>query len=606
MPNPPVVKLRTPAIRVQDLEAPSGNSAAMVVLATPSTKPKAPQALTARALQVRDTISETLGGVWNSTRNWVTEILSGDFALAVSPFGRRTSPYSTTSMTPTMSWRRSNYIFWRQAYYGHATGLEISGMLIKPLVSKVAAWTLGRAPQWRIEKGVRTQKALEDWWNVWHSEIMRAWRAAVKQGDSFLVVNSDLTITILPPECVDPIVDPLNYANIIGWRVTQVLPHPTTQQKMRVIDEYYMDRRVHWLEVDYRVMDQQVFPNLLGRLPIIHIANQPDDGEKFGHAEAEGLLSALQRYGIVFEAAVEGNVLQGRPTPVITFKTLKDLDAFWRQYGTRVATPRADGTTDTTMYLDVDLSQIVTLTNGEFEYKSPGSFTADTANLLELLFYLILEHSELPEFIFGNAISSSKASAETQMPVFIEFIQMRRGEMVSWLTEIAEVALGYLSFVKPGVSANAKPTIQWDPLDQDDGQLVLDTVIWAYSQNLIDMATALMLIPVQISDIEDVLRKAKAEQLVKQQMALDLQQQQREAMGTPDPTAAPNGGRPPTNGNGTGPGIARTLPTPPRNGATSGGSNGNRPRATVTEQAEPDRELVPEISDTILYTNGHH
>src|SRR5690606_26307315 len=164
------------------------------------------------------------------------------------------------------------------------------------------------------------------------------------------------------------------------------------------------------------------------------------------------------------------NVLQGRPTPVLAFQDTASLDKFWSDYGESETVELPDGTTETMSRLGVDLQQLLTVAGATFDYKSPGSFTSDTTALLQLLYYLIIEHTELPEFVLGSAVASSKASTETQMPVFIKFIEMRRGEMARWLTEIAEVVLAYLSLMEPGVVAES-PQIQWEELDQADGQL---------------------------------------------------------------------------------------------------------------------------------------
>src|SRR5690606_16138064 len=244
-------------------------------------------------------------------------------------------------------------------------------------------------------------------------------RGALKQGDAFVVVNADLSLTLVQPDTVDPIVADDDYSRIVGWRITQVIDHPTeTARRMTITDEYYADRRVQRIEMPGMATQETTYPNLLGRLPVVHLANGTQDGEVFGHAEAEGALEILHRYGEVFEAAIEGNITQGRPTPVLNFETQADLDKFWNTYGATETQTLPDGTSRTITSLAVDLSQVLTLSGGSFEYKSPASFTEDTGRLLEYLFYLILEHAELPEFVLGNAIASSKASAETQMPVF--------------------------------------------------------------------------------------------------------------------------------------------------------------------------------------------
>jgi hypothetical protein len=410
---------------------------------------------------------------------------------------------------PVPRWERPNYAFWRSVYRAQVKGLEVSGLLVKPIVSKMATWSLGRPPKWKLDDEA-AQQALTDWWKTAHTTILRGWHNALRQGDAFLVVNPDLTVTPVSPEFVDPIVSEFDFSEIVGWRVTQSLTHPTMQRRMTITDEYYADRRVHETSIDGVVQQRVEFPNLLGRWPIVHIPNQPDPGETFGHPETEGLLPLLDRYGKVMDSATEGNILQGRPTPVLTFATVQDLEKFDSENAIIETQTDTNGQTIRVKVYDVDLSQLLVVSGAEFEYKAPGTFTADTAKLLELLFYLLLEHSELPEFVFGNAIASSQASAETQMPIFIEFIKGRQGEMVDWLTAIAEIALGYLSLIRPDISA-AIPTLQWEALDQQDGTLTLETLKWAFLEGLIDKLTALRLMPVDIEDPQGVLDKANEE-----------------------------------------------------------------------------------------------
>lgn len=415
-------------------------------------------------------------------------------------------------MRPTYDWGRSDYDYWRRVYYCRARGLELSGLFVKTLTNKLAAWMLGRAPTWKMENEA-SAAALADWWNANHPRILRTLRGAIRQGDGFLVINSDLTITLLPPDTVDPIVDEADYGRVIGWRVTQTLTHPEQlAARMTVVDEYYPDRRIHRVEINAVRQSETVFPNLLGRLPIVHLANQPDDGETFGHAEAEPLIEVMHRYGSVFEAAIEGNILQGRPTPHFNFATIQDMDAFWERFATSVRQTLPDGTTEATNVLDLDLSQALTTSSAEFEYKSPGQFTEDTVRLLELMFYLILEHTEIPEFVMGNAISSSKASAETQLPVFVRYIEMRRGEIAGWLTEIAEIALGYLALVTPGVSTIETPRLDWEDLTTQDGKLTLETLKWAHLEGLLPDKLALMLAPINVENVGEAIAEAKEEQ----------------------------------------------------------------------------------------------
>lgn len=429
-----------------------------------------------------------------------------------------------STLAPTHNFGRPDYDYWRRAYRAQVRGLEVSGLLIKPIVSKIAGWVLGMPPAWRCNDDT-TQAALDGWWATNYGVILRAYLGAVKQGDMFVVVNPDASLTLVSPDTVDPIVSEDDYSSIIGWRVTQTFPHPDRpSDHMVMIDEFYADRRQHRVTINATPMMETVYPNLLGRLPIIHIANNPDNGETFGHAEAEGMIELLHRYGQVMDAAVDGNILQGRPTPVLAFDSSADLDKFWEIYGDEQTVALPDGTSRTQRTLAVDLDQLLTISAATFEYKTPGSFTQDTERLLGLLFYLVLEHAELPEFIFGNAIASSKASAETQMPVFERFIEMRRTEVAPWLTELATVACALLSLTETGVNADT-PDLQWKALTQD-GVLTLQAVSWAFTEGLLDERTALTLAPLAVANINEVLELARAERDARQQNMLDGQYNQ--------------------------------------------------------------------------------
>ena len=451
-----------------------------------------------------------------------TNAISRTLRVASVTWARRVR---SALMQPTKDWGRPDYDWWRRAFYCRVQGLELSGLFIKPLVSKISSWTLGMGLDWKTANEA-TQTELNTWFAAHLPDLLRALRASLKQGDSFAVINSDLSVTLLPPDAVDPIVADDDYSNIIGWRVTQVLAHPETLAKrMTVTDEYFIDQRLHTVAIDGQQTTITSYPNLIGRLPIVHIANAKDEGDTFGHPEAEALVELLLRYNTTLEAAVDGNERQGRPTPVLGFETVADLDKFWTDYGVRESRTLPDGTTEENTTLSVDLSQIVTVAGADFDYKSPGSFTQDTSTLLGLMFYLLLEHAEIPEFVFGNAIASSQASANTQMPIFERFIEGRRGEVAGWLVEIAQIVNAYQALTTPGVSQET-PTLQWQKLTQD-GTLTLETLKWAYAEGLIDERTALMLAPVDVEDIDAVLAAAKKERQARlaqeQQMMLDSQ-----------------------------------------------------------------------------------
>jgi hypothetical protein len=411
---------------------------------------------------------------------------------------------------------RRDYAFWDRARMCRARGLELSGLFLKPLASKTAAWVQGTVPRWQVDNG-RSQEALRGWWGQHHAAIVRGYEDSVGLGDAFLVVNPDLSVTVLPPDVVTPIVDEDDYSSIIGWTVREVHPHPEhPTNRMAIEDRYTEEERVRTVWRDGVLLRTERYSNLIGRVPVVHVPNNPGVNSVFGEPEAVALLPVLQEYGEILAKALTGNKHQSLPTPVAQFQTVQDMADFWEKAEeiglietTTVTHP--DGTTETYNTVNFDSEKFLTIAGGTFDYKYPGSFAKDTETLLGLLFYLILQHTEIPEFAWGNAIASSKASAESQLTPFVKWIEKKRAACTGWMLELARVVLAYTSVMERGVTADADISIGWEPLTDADGALTLNTLKWLLVEGLIDEETAVRLAPVDIENPLAVLRRAQAE-----------------------------------------------------------------------------------------------
>lgn len=408
---------------------------------------------------------------------------------------------------------RADYKTWDAMRRGKAKGYELSGLMLKPLGSKVSSWVLGRPPEWKF-KDESTEILVEEWWRKNHADILRGYEEAVNLGDAFLVINADLSVTVVPPHVVKPITAKDNFGKIIGWRITERYPNPESPySSMTIVDEYTAEKRVRTIERDGTMISRRVYRNVIKKLPVIHVKNQVGSDEMFGRPEGEALATGLQIYNEVFLAALKGNIRQGRPTPVIQkMGSASQLDAFWTKFGRREKMTLPDGRVEEIDVIPFDPDQLMTLGGeSEFDYKAPGSFSTDTEKLLAIMFYLVVQHSEIPEFVWGTAISASKASADSQIEPFLKWLEKKRSRAHVWLNQIAEVVIAYLSVIEVDINAAEIPVIQWKPLTNGDGRLTLDTIIWAWSQNLIDDETAVSLMPVNLSNPKQVLERAKAE-----------------------------------------------------------------------------------------------
>lgn len=426
--------------------------------------------------------------------------------------------FARYTYAPTLDWNRTDYAFWDRLRHSREVGYELGALFLKPLASKIAGWVLGRAPTWELENS-DLSKALNEWWGGHHAQILFACEESVSLADFFVVINADLSVALIQPDVAYPIVDERNFTKIVGWELIQQVPHPVRAGEiMTLVDQFYPDRRVRIVKRNGIVQSEETYTNLLaqiepGLLPVVHIPNGAGSNERFGRPEAEALLPVIHRYSEVFQAAIEGNLRQGRPTPVVSnMGTPQDVDAFWERYGSRQDITLPDGTIETVQTLEFDGDKMLTLSGtATFAYVGPNTFTGDTQVLLGLLFYLLLQHSEIPEFAWGNAITSSHASADTQLDPFIKWIEKRRGLAAYWLIRIATIAAGYISLANPNMRMNDRPQLSWQPLTEKDGNLTLSTLTWALQNGLLTKETALRLAPIDVPEVEKEIEKAAKE-----------------------------------------------------------------------------------------------
>lgn len=428
--------------------------------------------------------------------------------------------FSVKSTTISKDIGNVSYEYWDKAYHGRQEGLEISGLLIKPLVNKVTAWTFGKPFKVKFQDARKTRRFMK-WLEINYHVIFSSSRTSVKLGDGYLVVNPDLSVVSISPSSVFPIMDEQDLSKHIGWVIVQEFPNPQNiHEKHLIRDEYtyrngkYTRRRV--LQREGRPDKIENFSLPLSRVPIIHIPNNPSENERFGRPEAEAMVQLFHRYGAGLDAALDGNEKQGRPTP--TFSKLgsdREVRAFWERHGTVETTePDENGRVETYHVLDFDADRAVTLGgDAEFHWESPGSASNDTKTLLGILWYIYIQHTEVPEWVYGSAISGSKASAEVQVDPLVYFIGMKRLFAEPWLRELILTVSEMMSLSEPYMKLEQDELVElvWPVLTRKDGQLILQAVQWAYGQRIITKHVSLDHLPFDVIDTDRVIEDAGKE-----------------------------------------------------------------------------------------------
>ena len=450
--------------------------------------------------------------------NVVRELIGG-------PQRQTRTVLQSASIIPTYDAGKGDYAFWDRARRGRAKGLELSGLMLKPLYSHIAAWMLGDTPSFRLDNKT-TQENINSWWQTNHPRILKATEESLALGDYFLVINADLSCTLVSPDVVTPIVNEQDFSELIGWRIERVHPHPTKPGRVMTIrDEYTLKERVRTILINGATVSRKAYTNLIGRIPVVHIPNYIFGADSlFGESEGYALIPLMHRYNGTLEVAFKGNQRQGRPTPAIEkMGDAKIVKLFWETYGKRRTVQHNDGTTEVEEYLDFDGDKLLTLGgDAQFGYKSPAPFLGDTQKLLESYFYLYVDHSEMPEGFLGTAIPGSRASLDMQEKPLERFVNKKRSYLTEPILEISRVVQAYYAVIDPTNSTEEEPTVRWPAITSEDDNLRLNTVKYAHTEaEIMDDETALTLLPVEIENPAEVLKKARQEAEERRQQAQD-------------------------------------------------------------------------------------
>ncbi len=132
--------------------------------------------------------------------------------------------------------------------------------------------------------------------------------------------------------------------------------------------------------------------------------------------------------------------------------------------------------------------------DGDFAFTGPTvGFTEDTQQALKSLFLMLLDHTGIPEFVWGNEMSSARSSAEVQMTQFVRDIEGRQKANERWLLDLVEIWLQTEAILDQRLVLD-ELQIEWPPLIEEDEELQLKRIDFAKSRNLITDKTALALL----------------------------------------------------------------------------------------------------------------
>lgn len=442
----------------------------------------------------------------------------------------------------TADYSRSDYELFRSIYHAAIIKKDrksigedfiLGAGFAKPIINAATAFTIGQGFNVTFDgadKGTPIRAAQDDvaqWIKEHSSDFYNLVKYGLREGDGFMVLHEDDTLEFLEPDTVTVVYDPTT-GGVRGYDIVETVEtganEKTTYTRQYRKSSYKVTSSVNGgaetvLVERVFTADGIVDVNLLREgeenadgmfdvgelievpLPVFHFANELEPKAVYGMSDLQNALVYFKGYSKILQEATKSNIYNSTPIPVISGdkndglleedKSKKNIS--WGR--------------NMVLYLKGE--------NASAKFMQVPQTMEDTGKLLEYYFYLIVQASETPEFIFGTAIASSRASAQEQMPIMVKKALRKQAQLKSVLRKIVEAYI-YQKYVQGDQNFFAVQTGQIDfqisfpPIVDEDRKLTLDTIKTLVENGILSDATALKLANLeQISDIDDELAKAR-------------------------------------------------------------------------------------------------
>lgn len=464
------------------------------------------------------------------------EIIGRDTSLQVNPRPLRSTGFSTSDGTIP------DYVFYDNFRRGKKFGFELSSLFARGVTQILTSWIMGDSlkvtltpptneadePVKLAEKRKATNALLE----TFSSQLMGTLSTVVDDhfglGDQYIIVNLDGTFSIPSPDTVRKETDPLDYRTITAFTVTSKFTNAT------VTDKY--TAQVRTVTVKNLTTEPMVtrfgtlqsheekafnFDNPLGVIPVIHLANDRSGNELYGRPLVEPLLRLFSRYDDLLEKALDGAETMSDPLLVFMANDIAELNQVYER--NTVATGETDA--EGREVRQLDLAQLKALfATLDAKFLTPGEFTSQIRDMLKVLFLLLLEHTRIPEAVWGGELGSARASASEQMETFFMYIRHRRSLLEGTRDITRHDGLLSLFNIWLRVQALIDPTlmvgdvnIQWSDLSKMDAALKFQYLQWATLQGFLTDETALKIsklvddVKTEIANAEEEAKKKREE-----------------------------------------------------------------------------------------------
>ncbi|NPV30644.1 MAG: phage portal protein [Firmicutes bacterium] len=412
---------------------------------------------------------------------------------------------------------RVDYVLARQLYHNTHDDYKLGAGFAKPIVNTLAGF-MG-VPRFYCEDE-EAQAVLKKHAARWVSRMQRTHQLCLRDGDCFVMLanlavddplypedDTRIEYVIIPPEqVVDIEVDPLT-RKPVAYTIQARNKWDSGRREYAVTQRIAVDKVTVAVEGDAPPgLVSEERPNPWGFIPIVHFKNEPEETELYGTSELEAVEPYLKAYHDVMLHAIQGSKMHS--TPRLKLK-LGDVERFiLNNFGQQVLDKIRRGEQAS---VNLQGHELLIFADGEdASFIEVRSAIGDAEALLKLLFYCIVDVSEVPEFAFGVHTPSSHASVKEQMPLLIRRVARKREMVTENWQLLGRMLLVMCSKITGKKFASYDVEITWDAVVERDEKeyadtlkTVVDALSTALQNGIISMDAAVDLLKQYVETMRD-------------------------------------------------------------------------------------------------------
>lgn len=375
-----------------------------------------------------------------------------------------------------------DYKLARKLYYNRDERYKLGAGFARPAID-VPVGFMG-VPILKVvddDEAGETQEWLDRHAEAWAGQIMKAHKMALRDGEVLVRLvpknrsnayaklfgpdDKDLDLILIPTEAYEIITAEEDIDSIEAIKIKHVFMRPEGDRMVEVVlyETITADKIVLKYENDEE--PPREMSNPMGFIPAVVIENESESGELHASSELEPIEPYMKFYNDVMIHAGSSSQLHSTAKLVIR---ARDIERFLTQNftDTEITERRLKFKNKDVLFFESGDPSIVA--GGSNIYAEGADIIqaraplGDTTTLLEFIFLNIVDVSEVPEWAFGGAIASSKASVgEQSSPLVHKVIRKRKMVEDAWVM-VARMML------KTVLNKQSRVEVTWDTLGMRD------------------------------------------------------------------------------------------------------------------------------------------